>query len=233
MELMNFPAELITSLRSTMMSRAYAIFEQDRLNRKFDEEERELEQEFQQRREELRLRRDQETESFVRQMVQGALREHQIIGSFPLPGLPMPQDGTQPLFSASNGPVTGLASGAPPDASINTTTRKPPSVAPARTQPRGLHTGPLIAEEMRDGTYRARRISSSEYGGASTPITQVTGDTTRTSQRPSSSATLSSPPHTVAPNSSFICGPPSLASPSEPCDGNGHKDLRGGVFHRN
>jgi hypothetical protein len=76
------------------MSRAHAIFERNRLSRKFDEEERQLEQEFQQRREELRQRRRQEMESFVRQMVEGALREHQIIGSFPLAGLPMPQGGT-------------------------------------------------------------------------------------------------------------------------------------------
>jgi hypothetical protein len=186
------------------MSRAHAIFERDGLNRKFDEEERQLEQEFQQRREELRQRRCQEMESFVRQMVEGALREHQIIGSFPMPGLPMPQGGTQPIFSPSNGSVIGLASGAPPDASIDTTTRKPPSVAPARTQPRGIHTGSLTAERMRNSICQARQFSSNRDGSTSTPITQATGDTTRTLQRPPSSATLSPPPYTNSPNSTFI-----------------------------
>lgn len=225
---MNIPAELITSLQSTMVSKAHAFFEQNRLNQNFDEEERQLEQEFQQRREELRQRRRQEMESFTWQVVEGALRERQIIGSFSSAGLPMPQGGMQPLFSPSNRPITGPASGAPPDASIDTTTQEPPSVAPARTRSRGLYTGPLTAERMRNATCRVRRFSSNRNGSASTSITQVTGDTIRTSQRPPSSATLSSPPYTNAPNSSFIwrkhskSSPPSLASPSAPCDDNGH-----------
>jgi hypothetical protein len=194
----DFTEESIRRLRAITISRAVTMFEQNQLIQRYDEEERQLEEEFERRREELRQRRCREMDSYVRQMVEGAIREYRLLGYCLFQEHLQPQGTVAPSFPRS-------AIGAAPEVAPDTTPQGLPSVTLSVTQTQHLHAPTPIAGRMYSGTRQASGFFSNTRAGSSgSPSTRVVSDSTHTSisQIPPSSATLSSPTQAETPNRS-------------------------------